>query len=140
MKNTALLIDTNVILNYLTGRSDQYLDSSIKNVRRWRTISTKGRSNDLPLPLSGDFFANSLFLIPQAEYRQADCHGYDDVHCTHGEYLCGAEAGGDILHHVRNKVSVGDGFVSRIRHEYYRFTYCHRNCRETCHGRDGEYY
>ena len=34
MKNTALLIDTNVILNYLTGRSDQYLDSSIKIVKK----------------------------------------------------------------------------------------------------------
>ena len=33
MKNTVLLIDTNVLLNYLTGRSDQYLDSSIKIVK-----------------------------------------------------------------------------------------------------------
>ncbi len=34
MKNMAVLIDTNVLLNYITNRNDEYLESSIKTVER----------------------------------------------------------------------------------------------------------
>lgn len=34
MRNTAVLIDTNILLNYLTNRSDPFLDSSVEIVRK----------------------------------------------------------------------------------------------------------
>ena len=34
MKNTALLIDTNILLNYITNRADPYLEASVEIVRR----------------------------------------------------------------------------------------------------------
>lgn len=33
MRNMALLIDTNVILNYITNRDDPYLEQSVEVVR-----------------------------------------------------------------------------------------------------------
>ena len=34
MRNTVLLIDTNVLLNYLTNRNDPYLEQSVEIIRR----------------------------------------------------------------------------------------------------------
>ena len=33
MKNTALLIDTNILLNYITNRADPHLEASVEIVR-----------------------------------------------------------------------------------------------------------
>lgn len=42
MKNTAILIDTNVLFHYLTNREDPYLAQSVEIVRRCATGEYKG--------------------------------------------------------------------------------------------------
>lgn len=42
MRNTDILVDTNVILNYLTNREDPYLTQSVEIVRRCATGECRG--------------------------------------------------------------------------------------------------
>ena len=38
MRNTVLLIDTNVLLNYITNREDPYLEESVEIVKKSQKI------------------------------------------------------------------------------------------------------
>ena len=46
MKNSVLLIDTNILLNYLTNRADPYLEQSVEIVRKCATGYCNLRKKD----------------------------------------------------------------------------------------------
>lgn len=53
MRNSVILIDTNILLNYITNREDPYLEESVEIVKNVQLANVPATLHSIRFPLSG---------------------------------------------------------------------------------------